>query len=1007
MGRQDGRPVLPLLLIYALLLMLAGTWCGHAVAAANYTRHVWHVADGLPEDTIQALAQTADGYLLVGTTGGLARFDGSHFHLYGQTPTLPLGDASIFCALQARDGSTWLGTEGSGLIHLGAHGSRLYASADGLNDLFVRALLEDHAGRIWVGTDKGLFRLQANHIESVDTSALVPALAVHSIMEDRAHRIWVGGSQLLVFEPSDQAPGEAGGERVGQGGVQGGRVHLLHLPGRDSLARIKALLQTADGTVWAGTVNGLDRMTDGHFSPVSQIAGTVRSLYQTSDGILWIGTIGHGLWQYSKGVFSNFDSSGLLPSRTVLCVFEDASQQVWAGTQEGLVRLNKTPVSLLPLPGGSDPDFATISADTDGTIWAAFSRVFAIRNGTARRYRFPQIPDVPIRTIFRAHDRSLWIGTDGDGVYHLMGHAARHFAAPASLTNNFVRAIVQDRDGAIWLGLDDGLSQIRTDGSVRNYGMQDGLAYFSTRALVEDSHGDLWVGTEKGVSHMHAGKFVSDGATQSLAREKVWSILEDSTGVMWFGTRNHGLFRYVQGRMIQYTTAQGLIGNSIYQLLEEGGSLWMSGPNAISSLRLSQIREPASVGQLAIESWELPYDAAGALLYGGRQPSGCIGADRSIWFPSSKGALRILPRPEVDVAPPRAILLSVAVDGRVMPPASQIVLPASAGRLEIGFTPLMLRSQQGLRFRYKLNGFDRTWNYAGVDRIASYTNLPAGQYTFSVQAFELSHPDVFTETVLSLGKNPYFYETWWFAVLAVSAVLLLIWIIYRSRVRVLRLRFKAVIEERGRIAREMHDTIIQGCTSVSALLEGLSSLSHQSSPLEQELIEHARIQVRTTVQEAREAVWDLRHKDDSMPDLYHAIATLADNAAREAGIVVQCRKEGRSFTIPGPPARELLMVVREAIYNAALHGRPQRIDVAVAFTRAAVTVSVNDDGAGFMPALQQADRLHYGLAGMRERIERMGGELVITSRPSQGTLVRFMVQRSQLQSMANNRAETL
>ena len=178
---------------------------------------------------------------------------------------------------------------------------------------------------------------------------------------------------------------------------------------------------------------------------------------------------------------------------------------------------------------------------------------------------------------------------------------------------------------------------------------------------------------------------------------------------------------------------------------------------------------------------------------------------------------------------------------------------------------------------------------AGIDRIASYTNLAAGKYKLTVQAFELADPDAFTESVLLLEKRPYFYETWWFAAALLAAVSLLIWLIYRSRVRTLSLRFKAVLEERTRIARAMHDTIIQGCTSISALLEAISSLSGNSSPLEQELIEHARTQVRTTVQEAREAVWDLRHNDDLVPDLDHSITVMAESVGRDTGTAVQCK----------------------------------------------------------------------------------------------------------------------
>ena len=947
----------------------------------QYARQVWHVPDGLPEETVQALAQTSDGYLWVATTGGLASFDGSHFHLFGHDADVPLANNSIFCILKARDGSLWLGTEGSGLVHMDEHGDRVYAAADGLSNQFVRALMQDHSGRIWIGTDNGLFRIEGGVLSRIDTAPLAPAFAIHSIMEDRDSRVWVGGSQFVVFQKDV--------------------MQLVHLPGRDSVNRIKSLLQTSDGEVWVGTVDGIDRMAGGRFVHVPQISGTARCLYQTRDGTLWIGTIGQGLWRYAKGVFHRFDRTGLLPSKTVLSVFEDNARQVWVGTQEGLVRLSKTPVSLLPLPGSSDPDYATISAATNGDIWAVSSHVFKIQNGVARSYTFPQLPDVPVRTVFQARDSSLWIGTDGDGVYHLSGKTVSHFAAPATLSNNFVRAFLEARDGTMWVGMDDGLSHI-SRGSVRNYGVQDGLAYFSTRALLQARNGDLWIGTERGVSHMRNGNFLQDAVTKALAQEKVWSILQDSSGAFWFGTRNHGLFRYAHARLLQYTTAQGLTSNSIYQLLEHRGSLWISSQNTISSFPLDQVGDPLAAQQLAVESYEMPYNAEGASLYGGRQPSGCIGVDGLIWFPSSKGALRVLPDPGIHFAPPRKVILTATVDGRLLPLQKHpLILSASASRLEIGFTPLMLWSQQGLRFRYKLQGFDRDWTYATTNRSVSYTNLSAGKYQFIVQVFEISAPSGISEATLPFQKLPYFYETWWFAVTCLLLLTLLAWGIYRYRVRLMRVRFKAVLEERGRIAREMHDTVIQGCTSISALLEAVSSLQHQNGSQQNDLIEHARTQVRSTIDEARQAVWNLRHKDDFVPYIDRSIAAIAENTSREFGLPVHCKANGRAFDIPGPPARELLMVVREAMYNAAIHGCPHSIEVAVAFTPASIAVAVSDDGVGFVPELLERERHHYGISGMRERIERLGGQLEIARRPQQGTVVRFILQRSHLQSTAN------
>ena len=432
-----------------------------------------------------------------------------------------------------------------------------------------------------------------------------------------------------------------------------------------------------------GTVGGLNRLVKGKFEPVEQVKGTVRTLRQTSDGALWIGSIGHGLYRYANGGFSHWTSGNLLPSNTVLSIFEDAEQQVWIGTQEGMVRLSKTPVSVLSLPGDSDPDVGTISADPDGTIWAVSSGVFAIRDGVARPYKFPNIPDVPIRNIFRDRSGDLWIGTDGSGVYRLTRAGVIHYTAPGRLTNNFARAFLQSRDGAVWIATDEGVSRISGE-DTRNY--RGTATAWPTSApahcskTVTETFGSVPI-TVLAICMRACSCMMR--ATAALAEEKVWSILEDNDGALWFGTRGHGLFRYVEGKITAYTTAQGLATNSIYQLLaDQRGSLWLSGPTTISSFPLPTGQDAADT-RLRVNVYELPYDTIPAQMYGGRQPAGCLGRDGAIWFASSRGAVRVLPQKRARVAPPRALLTGINADGRELPLSSQLVLPASLSRLEV------------------------------------------------------------------------------------------------------------------------------------------------------------------------------------------------------------------------------------------------------------------------------------------------------------------------------------
>jgi ligand-binding sensor domain-containing protein len=366
-----------------LLILVAGSAeCARGLKGARlqYTRQVWHVQDGLPEDTVQAMQQTPDGYLWIGTTGGLARFDGSRFLTYRRSSSPALTENSVFCLLTARDGSLWLGTEGGGLLHFDHGEFKAFTAREGLTDGFVRSVVEDETGQLWVGTDNGLFRIRNGAVRRVDTSRFGPSFAVHAIFEDREHRIWAGGSRLLRFD--------------------GDEVRQFGLPGVYSQNRVKSILETSDGAVWVGTVGGLLRLSGDGFVAVAGIAATVRTLRQTADGTLWIGTIGHGLYTWAGNELRRVSGNGLLPSNTILSIYEDDTHQIWLGTQDGLVRLSRTPVRVVPLPGGSDPDFETISYDARGTIWTVSSRVYAIQDDRATPHVFRAIGNVPVGMFF-------------------------------------------------------------------------------------------------------------------------------------------------------------------------------------------------------------------------------------------------------------------------------------------------------------------------------------------------------------------------------------------------------------------------------------------------------------------------------------------------------------------------------------------------------------------------------------------------------------------------------
>lgn len=967
----------------ALTSVLPGLFfcCAAALALDNppvtYTERTWQMQDGLPEQTVQAFAQTKDRYLWIGTTGGLLRFDGVRLVLYDRDNTPAFSENNVFNLAVARDDTLWIATEGGGLIRYKNGGFRSFSAKDGLLNDFVRTVYQDTKGLIWIGTDNGLYRFSGEHIERVDNGEDVALSAVHAIHEDSRGRLWVGGSKLLC--------------------LTGNGAQEYRLQGEGSQNRVKSITQTNDGTIWVGTIGGLHRMVPGadSFRKVDGTSGTVRFLRETSDGTLWIGTIGHGIYKYREHVFSQLTAPDNLPSNTALNLFEDIENNIWIGTQAGMARLSKTPIQTVALPDAGDYDAETVYQDHNGDLWVAAANLFRLHQGKATQVRFPGMSGVRVRNVFRDNDGALWIGTEGRGVFRQDGAQLAHYMAKDGLVNNFVRVFLQDRDGSVWIATDEGVSRWRA-GTFSNYQMRDGLCYFSTRSLGQDHNGDIWIGTDRGISRLHDGKFISDKVTETLKNEKIWAIREDSDGGMWFGTRTGGLYRWRSGKLTHFTTAQGLASNSIYEMLEDHrGTFWISGPNGISAIEREDLNRIADdpAYPLSLRLYGISDGLETTQMYGAEKPGGVVTSQGDVWFASNKGLVRVSLDQTKPSDPAPVVIDQVLADG-LERPGQKISLAPDNSKIDIHYSVIQLRSQERVRFRYMLDGFDKTWTDASLRRVAYYTNLPPGRYRFRVAAFEMNNPQLISETSIEVVQNPHFYRTPWFLASCVMLLGAAVWGGHKFRMQQAHTRFQAVLEERNRLAREMHDTLIQGCAGVSALLEAHSSLEENEPQAGEDLLNYARTQLRTTINEAREAVWDLRHANGRAASVGPTVNSMAQQVGNEFGVPVEYRASGEPFDLDQSTTHELLMVVREALHNAIRHGQPAKVEVQVDFRENEFCVQVRDDGRGFDPAAVSASgNGHYGLVGIRERVNRVGGTLSLTSRPGQGTELAIHIPR--------------
>jgi len=937
----------------------------------GYSSRIWHTQDGLPEDTIQALARTHDGYLWIGTSGGLVRFDGVRFTVFSRENTPAFRENSISALLTARDGSLWIGTQGGGTLRYWNGSFQRYGASEGLSNEFVGTVYQDRQGTIWVGTEWGLFRLVGKRFERVDSpGGTIPAMWVYGMTQDNAGRMWIAGAGLVA--------------------VRGDRSVVYYTGRKNEFFR--PVLEAPDGSIWAGSIVGLESLAPGasQFRRIAPRDCAVKTLVRDSSGNLWVGTT-NGLIQYRDGRQTMFTAPDALPDNQVSVVFEDSERNLWLGTGNGLVRWSPTSVSTVKTGAKpNDDNIRTVYRDQSGRLWvtAASGRIYELRDGKLEPASLPAAATAfPARTVFHDSAGRVWIGTDGLGILCIDHSKVTRYASPnGGPSNGFATAFCEDKEGGVWIGTEGGLARYTGSLPMKRYHPQGsnfgpgfhGLPYATIRALLVDHAGNLWIGTDGGLARFHDGAFADDTIIEQLRNRKIWTISEDAGGGIWLGSRGDGLFHIAGGKLTRFTTANGLPSNYIYQVLGDGrGSLWIGSPSGIFTTHGAAPGESRIYGTFhGVEAGQLA---------GGVQPAGAIAAGGDLWFPSTAGVVQLAPGRLAPKKVPPVLIEEVIADGREVSPRAALALGPGNGELEIRYTAVTLSSRDSIRFRYRLEGLDTDWVEALHTRFAHYTNLGPGAYTFRVQAYDTSAPGRSTEASLAIRWKGHYYQSWWFFVLLGAAAAAGVWLLYQGRRRQERLR-AAVLEERNRLAREMHDTLVQGCVGAFLMLDAAELMREQEPEKSHDLVSSARDQVQTTINEARQAIWNLRTK--SAENFGARLTELAHSLSRDSAIAIRLDMKGQPGLLAASTEDNLLLVAREALLNALRHGAASRIDMEVRYARDSLEMKITDNGCGFTPGAPNRDGgKHYGLIGMRERAEELGGRLTIASGNRKGTVV--------------------
>jgi signal transduction histidine kinase/ligand-binding sensor domain-containing protein len=843
--QRSGRGRLPGLARAGALIVLAssgalfGQGLDPAKALTQYNLDVWTTADELPQNSVNAVVQTRDGYLWMGTYGGLARFDGMRFGVFDSANTPALRTNGILALLETRDGTLWIGTSGGGLVRYRDGAFTALTTGDGLPSDIVRTLCEGHDGALWIGTNDGLARYKNGGFRTFQVKDGLSNAVVRALQEDGAGTLWIGTN---------------GG---GLDRLEGGRFRRFTPADGLSSNSVFALLRAGDGALWIGTNGGgLGRLKDGRLRTFTTADGLpsdiVWSLHEDGQGTLWIGTYGGGLARFRGGRFSALTSRDGLSNDFVRAVTSDREASLWIGTYSGgLCRLRDGKFTTYTRSEGLRGDFArTVLEDRDHALWIGTTggglcrmegggfRCFDARSGLAD----------DVRALHQDRGGALWIGTVGAGLFRLRGGRFTRYTVADGLPHPNVSSISADGRGGLWVGTYGGGLAHFEGGHFTTYGTAQGLSVNLVLSTLVDHRGVVWAGTDGGgLCRLEAGRVTSFRKKDGLAGDIVFSLHEDEQGALWVGTSG-GLSRIDAGKVGTLTTRQGLLDDVVFQVLEDAaGRFWLSGNKGLSRLEGDDLRAAARGERPSVSP--VGYGAADGMksdeCSGVAQPAGWRAHDGRLWFPTARGVVVVDPgRIPLNTVPPPVEVERVVVDGE---PAASPEVPPGRQRFEFHYTALSLVAPRKVAFKYRLEGFDTDWIGAGPRRTAYYTRLPPGRYTFRVTASNNDGVWNAEGASVTLTVKPYFGETVWFYLLAGLGLMLAGAGVYGLRVRSLRRRKR---ELELLVERRTHDLLLEKERSEAARQEAdrQREVAEQADHLKGEMLSIAAHDLKTPLQ---------------------------------------------------------------------------------------------------------------------------------------------------------------
>ena len=969
-----------------------------AIAATSSAEGVfvkqWQTGDGLPHSSVNSIIQTRDGYLWIGTYVGLVRFDGVKFDYISPDVLPDLETGRISHLFQDKDGTLWIGLESGRLFSWKDGVAKVYLK--GGDESAVLAMAQDNEGIIWLEKAGQLGRVATNGIKYVAQTSSSDDKSKHGLAVDSTGNLWVGTSDGIRIW------------RNGKLEIPEGLASLTEQP-------VEAFSRGHDGSIWLYQRGRVWKIRSGEqpvsFDGPTNITSWVTDILEDQNQKIWLSEIEGALfYSQSSNTWQRVsDENGLLGRSQTLC--EDREGNIWRGSfGGGLARIRAQPFSVFQSPKKTLNQYAlSVSADTNGNVWAILNdyTVAKITAGATPEVLIENnVGHPPFRTIIAMRNGAVYVGS-GSGYLYRRQDNGRFMAFKADAKAAYVSALYEDAQSNLWVGFSQGAGiGFMPQGDPGQWREFTNTPLHDVRTIVQAADGAMWFGTYyAGVWRLKDGQWSNFRIKDGLPSDYIRCQHADADGTVWFGTLR-GMCRWRDGKFTSIVSRNGLWNDSISSLMDDArGNFWVGSFGGILRVAKSDLNDfcDGKINFFQCVGYNRNDGLPSQECTGGFQPSAAKTPDGRLWIPTSDGLLSFLPEAIPDnKLPPPVILEEVLVENvasQLRHPNADSTIKIAPGKhnLEFGFAALSYTDPGKVRFRHKLDGLDHDWSAPDDRRTVNYNYLPPGKYTFHV--IGCNNAGVWNEVgdSIRLSILPFYWQTLWFKTAGIILVVVTAAGIIRgierkkARIRLETLKQRHVLErERARIATDIHDNLGASLTRIVFLNERLESASREPAEV-QRWSRQVKLSAQASIQSLDEIVWAIDPAHDTLESFSNYLYTFVQEYLTLAGVrcLLDIPTVVPAIELRSEVRHNLLLAIREAVHNIVVHAQASEVNISLRLQMETMEIVIADNGHGF--DMTQAASDGHGLPNLSKRLQTIGGSMNISSSPSLGTKITFLI----------------